>query len=200
MDDNEGIKDNTPEKEIYHEKQRLQFCLLHALNNLLQERESFTKTQLDAIAKDLALIDPSKDSWTPLSVVWKPHHNVLTGNYDINVLFAALEGKGKSVVWYDRRNGASSMDFTDSENILTGIILNKSVRKLGGLWRSRHWLALRKINGVWYNLDSDLACPLPFENGDEELKEFLDQSLAQGGEVLMVFEGNSSTSNNSHKQ
>lgn len=200
MDADEGINDTTLEKEIYHEKQRLQFCLLHALNNLLQGRESFTRTQLDAIAKDLALIDPSKDPWNPLSVVWKPHHNVLTGNYDINVLFAALEGKGKSVVWYDRRNGASSMDLTDSADSLTGIILNKPVRKLRGLWRSRHWLALRKINGVWYNLDSDLACPLPFEKGDEELKEFLDQSLKQGGEVLMVFEGNSSASNNSHKQ
>jgi len=59
------------------------------------------------------------------------------------------------------------MDLTDSADTLTDIILNKSVTKLGGLWRSRHWLALHKINGVWYNLDSDLACPFPFEKGDE---------------------------------
>eukprot|EP01018_Ginkgo_biloba_P010808 Gb_06022 [translate_table: standard] len=211
----------TEKKEIYHEKQRLQFCLLHALNNLLQlprtgawlsdfdaeekdllntRKESFTRTQLDAIANELTLIDPNKDGWNPFSVVWQPHHNVLTGNYDINVLFAALEGKGKRVVWYDRRNGASSMDLTDSTKTFTGIILNKPVRKFGGLWKSRHWIALRKVDGIWYNLDSDLARPLAFEHGDGELKEFLDQSLAQGGEVLLVFEGSSSASANPQQE
>ncbi|GLJ31232.1 hypothetical protein SUGI_0626290 [Cryptomeria japonica] len=184
---------NQASKKIYHEKQHLQFCLLHALNNLLQGNEVFTRAQLDAIANELTLIDPEKNiAWNPLSVVWKPHHNALTGNYDINVLFAALESKGKEVVWYDRRNTASSMDLNQS---LIGIVLNKQVRKLGGLWRSRHWIALRKIDGVWHNLDSDLPAPLAFENGDEELRDYLDQILAQGGEALMVFEASSAPPN-----
>jgi len=89
------------------------------------------KNQLNAIAKDLALINPSKDPLNPLSIVWKLHHNVLTGNYDIKVLFATIEGKGKSVVWYDHRNGASSMDLTDSPNALTSIILNNTIQGTG---------------------------------------------------------------------
>ncbi|KAK1588262.1 hypothetical protein Q3G72_021441 [Acer saccharum] len=62
------------------------------------------------IAEKLVLDDPDKQTWTPLSVVFKPHHNSLTGNYDINVLIAVLEGRGKAVVWHDRRNDAVSID------------------------------------------------------------------------------------------
>ena len=80
----------------------------------------------------------------------------------------------------------NAMDLMDFVDTLISIILNKPVRKFGGLWRSKHSVARRKINSVWYNLDNDLACPLPFENGDEYLKEFLDGSLAHDGEVLMV--------------
>eukprot|EP01018_Ginkgo_biloba_P025496 Gb_00351 [translate_table: standard] len=105
-------------------------------------------------------------------------------------------GKGKQVVRYDCRISASSVDLTDSTNTFISIILNKAIRKFGGLWKRRHWIALRKVDGIWYNLDSDLARPLAFEHGDGELKEFLDQSLAQGGKVLLVFEGSSLVSTN----
>lgn len=126
-----------------------------------------------------------RDRWTPLSLVWKPHHNVLTGNYDVNVLIAALEGRSHRVVWHDRRNGASSINLMD-ENLF-GIMLNIPVRKLAGLWKGRHWVTLRRIAGGWYNLDSDLAKPKPFEN-EEEVKEFLDSVITHGGEVLLVLQ------------
>ncbi|XP_068667590.1 josephin-like protein [Aristolochia californica] len=174
-------------KGIYHEKQRLQFCLLHALNNLLQDKDSFSRADLDGIADQLLLIDPNKENWSPLSVVFKHHHNTLTGNYDVNVLIGALEGKGKKVVWHDRRNGAASIDLDQSEETLVGIMLNVPVRKFGGLWRSRHWVALRKISGLWYNLDSDLGTPKTFANV-REVKEFLDDVTSQGGEILLVLE------------
>ncbi|KAL4188411.1 hypothetical protein AMTRI_Chr08g202270 [Amborella trichopoda] len=176
-------------KEIYHEKQRLQFCLLHALNNLLQGKDSFTRSDLDDIANKLDLIDPNKEGQSPLSLIWKSHHNSLTGNYDINVLISALEGRGKRVVWHDLRKGASSIDLSLSNISLIGVLLNVPVRKLGGLWRSRHWVALRMINGIWYNLDSDLKAPKPFENVDEVVT-FLDAILSQGGQILTILEGN----------
>ena len=34
---------------VYHEKQQLQLCALHVLNNLLQEQKAFTKADLDQI-------------------------------------------------------------------------------------------------------------------------------------------------------
>lgn len=172
-------------KKIYHERQRLQFCLLHSLNNLFQEKDAFTRTDLNDIAEKLVLDDPTKATWTPLPVVFKPHHNAFTGNYDINVLIAAVEGKGKRVVWHDRRNGASSIDLDGSEGNLMGIVLNVPVTKYGGLWRSRHWVTLRRIEGVWYNLDSDFGAPYSFKD-TEEIKEFLDGVVNGGAEVLLV--------------
>ncbi|XP_034689158.1 josephin-like protein [Vitis riparia] len=171
--------------QIYHERQRLQYCLLHALNNLFQEKDIFTRAKLNAIAEKLSLDDPNKETWTPLSVLFKPHHNMITGNYDINVLTAALEGKGKSVIWHDRRNGASSIDLDGAEDTLMGIMLNISVRRFGGIWNGRHWFTLRKMGGVWYNLDSDLKSPQSFKDV-EEVKKFLDCIIDGGGEIFLV--------------
>lgn len=175
-------------KLVYHERQRLQFCLLHSLNNLFQEKDAFTKSTLNAIAEKLDLQDPNQSSWTPLSVVFKSHHNVLTGNYDINVLIAAVEERGKRVVWHDRRCGASSIDLNGLDDTLFGIVLNVPVRRYAGLWKGRHWIALRRIDKVWYNLDSDLSAPYPFKN-TEEITEFLDGVISIGGEILLVMTG-----------
>ncbi|CAL9096634.1 unnamed protein product [Musa textilis] len=174
-------------KPIYHEKQRLQFCLLHALNNLMQEKDSFCRAELDAIAEKLLADDPFRSQWTPLSLIFKPHHNVFTGNYDVNVLIAALESRRKKVVWHDRRNGASSINL--AEESLLGIMLNIPVRRFGGIWSGRHWVSLRDVNGVWYNLDSDLASPVPFEH-QEEMREFLNDVIDQGGEILIILREN----------
>ncbi|XP_044482905.1 josephin-like protein [Mangifera indica] len=171
--------------EIYHEKQKLQFCLLHSLNNLFQQENAFTRASLNEIAEKLVFDDPDKHTWRLLSAVFKPHHNALTGNYDINVLIAALEGKGQSVAWHDRRNEASSIDLDDSGNNLMGIVINIPVTRYGGLWKSRHWVTLRKIDGIWYNLDSDFKAPHRFKDS-EEVREFLDYIIGVGGEVLLV--------------
>lgn len=95
-------------------------------------------------------------------------------------MIAALEGKGKSVVWHDKRH---SVDL-GADNLM-GVVLNAPVKRYGGLWRSRHWVVMRKINGVWYNLDSDLVVPLRFKDEDE-VRGFLDQCLSSGSEVLLV--------------
>ncbi|KAJ1696055.1 hypothetical protein LUZ63_004567 [Rhynchospora breviuscula] len=177
---------------LYHERQRLQLCLLHALNNLFQDKDAFTRGDLDAIAHQLQLHHPRQEkdhNWwiLPLpSLVFKPHHNALTGNYDVNVLIAALEGSThqKKVVWHDRRTPAASIDL--AAHHLMGIMLNTSVPRLRGLWTSRHWTALRKISGIWYNLDSDLPAPQPFRH-ETHLVSFLDNTVAQGGEIFLIF-------------
>lgn len=140
---------------------------------------------MNAISERLDLDDPNRGTWTPLSAIFKPHHNVFTGNYDINVLIAALEDKGRRVVWHDRRHGASTIDLERKENQLMGIVLNVPVRKFGGLWKGRHWVTLRRIEGVWYNLDSDFSTPHSFKDTGEVI-DFLDYILASGAEVLLV--------------
>ncbi|KAL3328116.1 hypothetical protein AABB24_035652 [Solanum stoloniferum] len=171
--------------KIYHERQRLQFCLLHSLNNLFQGKDTFTRSDLNTIAEKLDVDNPNRGSWNPVSFVFRPHHNEITGNYDINVLIAALQHKAKTVVWHDKRNGASSIDLDGTDGRLMGIILNVPVTKFGGLWRSRHWVTLRCIQGVWYNLDSDFAAPYAFKD-TQQFREFLDRIITAGAEVLLV--------------
>ncbi|KAK7372078.1 hypothetical protein VNO80_05447 [Phaseolus coccineus] len=173
----------TNNSEVYHERQKLQFCLVHSLNSLFQQKDAFTRAKLNEISERLSLEESNTETWTPFSVLFKPHHNVFTGNYDINVLIAALEEKGKSVVWHDHRKGASCIDI--DAPVLMGIVINVSVTRFGGIWRSRHWIALRKIDGVWFNLDSDLPAPQSFLDA-HNVREFLDFTLAQGGEILIV--------------
>lgn len=140
---------------------------------------------LDVIAEKLVLDDPTKGTWTPLSVIFKPHHNAFTGNYDVNVLIAAVEGKGKRVIWHDRRSGVSSIELDGPDDKLMGIVLNVPVRKYGGIWSSRHWVTLRRIESVWYNLDSDFSGPYTFKDVGE-VREFLDSVIHEGAEVLLV--------------
>ncbi|KAH0636265.1 hypothetical protein KY290_036697 [Solanum tuberosum] len=181
------MSQNMDEREvkIYHERQRLQFCLLHSLNNLFQGKDTFTRSDLNKIAEKLDVDDPNKGSWNPVSLVFRPHHNEITGNYDINVLIAALQQKAKTVVWHDKRNGASSIGLDGTDDRLMGIVLNVPVTKFSGLWRSRHWVTLRCIQGVWYNLDSDFIAPYAFKD-TQQLREFLDRIITAGAEVLLV--------------
>lgn len=70
-----------------------ELCALHALNNLFQECDAFNKTELDAICYSL-----SPNVWI------NPHKSLLgLGNYDINVIMAALQRKGYEAIWFDKR-------------------------------------------------------------------------------------------------
>uniref|UniRef100_A0A182FCW8 ubiquitinyl hydrolase 1 n=1 Tax=Anopheles albimanus TaxID=7167 RepID=A0A182FCW8_ANOAL len=49
---------------MYHEKQQRELCALHALNNLFQDKNSFSKSQLDEICQTLSpneYINPHRD-------------------------------------------------------------------------------------------------------------------------------------------
>lgn len=68
-------------------------CAVHALNNLFQDKNAFSKAELDAISYNL-----SPDSFV------NPHKNMLgLGNYDVNVLMAALQLRDYEAVWFDKR-------------------------------------------------------------------------------------------------
>lgn len=65
---------------------------MHSLNNVLQQ-QLFSREVTDNICKRLA----------PDSQL-NPHRRLLgTGNYDVNVIMAALQGLGLAAVWWDRR-------------------------------------------------------------------------------------------------
>ncbi|CAJ0878901.1 3734_t:CDS:2 [Entrophospora sp. SA101] len=83
--------------EIYHEKQRFWLCGKHTLNNLFQ-CQLFTRSKLDEIAIKLA-----QDSIN--SGVNGSSNSYIDGlgNYDVNVLQAALEEHGLETQWFDSR-------------------------------------------------------------------------------------------------
>lgn len=69
------------------ERQRLQRCLQHSLNNLLQ-RPAFTSHDLDALANQLA---PGR----ALQPIWHPHRTLLLGGWAaewVGVLGMCLRG------------------------------------------------------------------------------------------------------------
>ncbi|KAK1586898.1 hypothetical protein Q3G72_007336 [Acer saccharum] len=47
------------------------------------QKDAFTRASLNEIAEKLVLDDPDKQTWTLLSVVYRPHQNSLTGKQRI---------------------------------------------------------------------------------------------------------------------
>ncbi|KAF7647723.1 hypothetical protein LDENG_00167720, partial [Lucifuga dentata] len=79
---------------IYHEKQRRELCALHALNNVFQDGTAFSRDTLQEIYQRLS----------PSTLVTPHKKNMLgNGNYDVNVIMAALQTRGFEAVWWDKR-------------------------------------------------------------------------------------------------
>ncbi|GLI59504.1 hypothetical protein VaNZ11_001396 [Volvox africanus] len=77
----------------YHERQTLQMCLKHTLNNLFQH-EAFVAADLNGIANTL----------TPPNIIGlSPHRIPIFGNYDVNVLEVALQRYDKVLTWLPQR-------------------------------------------------------------------------------------------------
>ncbi|XP_061931605.1 josephin-2 isoform X1 [Apis cerana] len=164
---------------IYHERQVKELCALHALNNLFQERR-FSKQELDQICYSL-----SPDVWI------NPHKSLLgLGNYDINVIMAALQRRGHEAVWFDkRRNFFRDPKCLCLDNI-EGFILNVPTEyKLGFVLlplKRRHWIALKKIHGAFYNLDSKLDSPQLIGKENDLLRYLKDQIDSKEKELFLV--------------
>ncbi|XP_012275269.1 josephin-2 isoform X1 [Orussus abietinus] len=160
---------------IYHERQVKELCALHALNNLFQER-GFSKQELDQICYSL-----SPHVWI------NPHKSLLgLGNYDINVIMAALQRKGREVVWFDKRRDPKCLCLDNIE----GFILNVPTEyRLGFVLlplKKRHWIALRKIHGTFYNLDSKLDVPQLIGTDNELLAYLKEQVDSKEKELFLV--------------
>lgn len=161
--------------DIYHEKQIKELCALHSLNNLFQDGAAFAKSELDNICYAL-----SPDNW------FNPHKSLLgTGNYDINVIMAALVSKGCGVVWFDKRKDPRVL----MPEKAVGFILNvPSQYRLGPVQlplRRKHWIAIRSIRGIYYNLDSKLDTP-EIIGKEQELINYLREELKHKDKELFV--------------
>ena len=163
------------EVEIYHEKQSRELCGLHALNNLFQSESAFSVTDLNNICYSL-----SPGTWI------NPHKSSIgLGNYDVNVITAALNTKEHDLVWFDKRKDPRTVNLQQ----IKGCILNvPNDWKLGFVtlpFNRKHWIAFKKIQENWYNLDSKLKLPVNL-GCDEDFYKYLDSQLRDGSRELFL--------------
>nr|XP_013802156.1 PREDICTED: josephin-2 isoform X1 [Apteryx mantelli mantelli] len=145
-------------RELYHERQRLELCAVHALNNVLQ-RPCFTQEAADEICKRLA----------PEARL-NPHRSVLgTGNYDVNVIMAALQSLELAAVWWDKRRSLERLALGRIVGFILNVPSNVSLGFVSLPVSRKHWLAVRQLRGTYYNLDSKLKAPARI-GGEGELR------------------------------
>jgi len=165
---------------VYHEKQQLARCAVHALNNLLQE-EAFNANLLDDIAHNL----------TPGNVLaLNPHKSVLgIGNYDLNVIEKALDSIGLCFKWL-RPTETDLLTILHCNDV--GFLINRPAKE-DSVWKllvskvtgvSAHWFAARQVHGTWYDLDSKLDRPRAFAS-ETELLQWL-QTLRESPDVHIL--------------
>lgn len=168
-------KTNITSDGIYHEKQVRELCALHALNNVLQCGE-FSEQQLDAICRRLA-----PGAWL------NPHRSLLgTGNFDVNVLMTALQGRGRDARWFDRRRPVSDLVLENIEGLILNLFTEYKLGPFTLPYSRRHWVALRRLRtaglpssepAAYYNLDSKLQVPERIGT-EKELVAFLTDKLS----------------------
>jgi josephin len=144
---------NNEEKKLYHERQRLQLCALHALNCLFQKAQ-FTKQILDEIVHEY-----------DKSLCWNEYSTLFTGNYDLRIILDALKRHNYTLRAIDINEPFEKFDFKDSFGLLLNIPLERSFLDRLPLIRSltklgRHWLTIKSIDEEQYfNFDSKFPEP-----------------------------------------
>uniref|UniRef100_A0AC35U6F1 Ubiquitinyl hydrolase 1 n=1 Tax=Rhabditophanes sp. KR3021 TaxID=114890 RepID=A0AC35U6F1_9BILA len=162
---------NTPSNsgfKFYHERQKKQLCLLHALNNLFQAPR-FSKNDLDRLCEQM-----DKSAW------WNAHRSFIgLGDYDANVLMAAVDKFGYTCTWFDRR---SDPKIIQHEKIF-GYIFNVPSESFFPFIKKRHWLSVIRFNGNQFvNLDSKLSYPQRVNN----FNQFAEDLLTNGNTLILI--------------
>ncbi|KAL0224506.1 hypothetical protein P9112_003896 [Eukaryota sp. TZLM1-RC] len=136
---------------MYHERQRLSRCAVHALNNFFQ-RPEVTVQELESIAHSLCP-----------SVLFNPHKSIFQwGNYDVNVIGIALERRGYQIDWFDQRRSLRDLP-TDVEAFLINF---KCWSSYIPFKRTRHWVCVLNMDGAYIDMDSKLDEPRELRFGD----------------------------------
>ncbi|CAI5454962.1 unnamed protein product [Caenorhabditis angaria] len=154
--------------DLYHEKQKLQHCLIHTLNNILQKKE-FNVEKVNEICYSY---DSSR--WFNAHKSW-----IGLGNYDANILMGALQLHDMKVIWFDKRTPVSNIQFL----AVNAIVFNIPCRTYIPFMNGRHWFAVLQKDGKFYNLDSKLDAPEIVENVSEYTENYL---KSQNVEIMFV--------------
>ena len=152
---------NFPRKVVYFEKQSDdRLCGLHCLNNLLQG------PYLDVIT--LSEIGIELDKMEQQLTGMHSQNNVDNdGNFGIQVLQKALNMYGVTLELLKKRQAINYIE--QGANNVEALIFNSST----------HWYSIRRINGIWFNLNSTNSSP-----GPEIISDFYLSAFIQGAEDI----------------
>ena len=147
---------------VYFEKQSDdRLCGMHCINSLLQG------PFFDIISLSEIGIELDKKEQSLLGIQNSNNNNVdLSGNYNIQVLTQALNGLGCEVVGLKTHEAISLLELNQN---FEALIFNSST----------HWFSIRKINGIWFNLNSTNEYP-----GPEIISDFYLGAFIQGAEDI----------------
>ena len=162
----------------YFERQHLQQCAVHTVNNLLNGAEPrCTAEELDGICYALT------PQATQRFYETNPHKSALgTGNYDVSVLEVALRQRSVELQWWDARKPAAEMLATPGTE---AAVVNVRRPRMFPLPDGRHWLALRRVGGAWTLLDSQEEGPRTLGGGSHaDAAAYLQGLLALQGTQL----------------
>jgi len=161
--------------DIYHERQSKELCAVHALNNIFQTKNAFSQKQLDSICFTL-----SPDSWV------NPHRSILgLGNYDINVVTVALHNKLCDIIWFDRRKDPNIIKLDKVIGFILNIPNDYSLGWVRLPLGRKHWIALKFVNGAFYNLDSKLKKPERI-GPEQDFLKYLRKQLENSEKQLLL--------------
>lgn len=150
-----------PRKKVYFEKQSNdRLCGLHCLNNLLQAPLIDIVT-LSEIGIELDRIE------SQLTGVHSQNNVGDDGNYNVQVLQKALNMFNADLKLLKKRQAISYVE--GGNNNVEALIFNSS----------SHWFSIRKINGIWFNLNSTNELP-----GPEIISDFYLSAFIQGAEDI----------------
>ena len=150
-----------PRKIVYFEKQSDdRLCGLHCLNNLLQG------PYLDVITLSEIGIQLDKIE-QELTGVHSQNNVDNDGNFGIQVLQKALKLYGVTLDLLKRRQAINYIE--QGANNVEALIFNSST----------HWYSIRRINGIWFNLNSTNSSP-----GPEIISDFYLSAFIQGAEDI----------------
>jgi len=142
------INSNSNEIDIYWEKQELwRLCGLHCLNSIMQG-PFFNEVELSEIAHELdkrekkLMAELGTETEDFLLYMAQDSFNVSEdGNFSVQVLEEAAKKRGLEMILIDTKKGFNYHQILEHE---VALICNSTM----------HWFALRKLNNIWYDLNS----------------------------------------------
>uniref|UniRef100_A0A8C9G4D1 Josephin-1 n=1 Tax=Pavo cristatus TaxID=9049 RepID=A0A8C9G4D1_PAVCR len=117
-----------------------------------------------------------------------PHKKSMlgNGNYDVNVIMAALQTKGYEAVWWDKRRDVNVIALSNVMGFIMNLPSSLCWGPLKLPLKRQHWICVREVGGTYYNLDSKLKMP-EWIGGESELRKFLKHQLrGKNCELLLV--------------